>query len=197
MSLARELDAIRTEGERLMPPETVATMHEAVQDLSRSGILDRSLKVGDRVPGFILPNAVGQDVRLYDLIENGPVVISFYRGEWCSFCTAELQAFQATLPAIRAVGATLVAISPQTPDHSLSTAEKQNLTFEVLSDVGNRIARQFGIVFHLADEMQALFTDLGLDLPEYTGDETFDLPVPATYVVDTEGIIRLAFVDPD
>ena len=104
---------------------------------------------------------------------------------------------QRALPEIEALGATLVTVSPQLPDNSLSTAEKLDLTFEVLSDEGNMVARDFGLVFTLPAEMRSIYQDFGIDLPAANGDESFELPVPATYVTDRSGIIRLAFVDID
>jgi len=104
---------------------------------------------------------------------------------------------QRALPEIEALGATLVTVSPQLPDNSLSTAEKLDLTFEVLSDEGNMVARDFGLVFTLPAEMRSIYQDFGIDLPAANGDESFELPVPATYVIDRSGIIRLAFVDID
>jgi peroxiredoxin len=104
---------------------------------------------------------------------------------------------QRTLPEIEALGAQLVTVSPQLPDNSLSTAEKLDLTFEVLSDVGNRVAREFGLVFTLPEEMRSIYQDFGIDLPGANGDESFELPMPATYVIDKSGIVRLAFVDID
>jgi peroxiredoxin len=104
---------------------------------------------------------------------------------------------QRALPEIEALGAQLVTVSPQLPDNSLSTAEKLDLTFEVLSDVGNGVAREFGLVFTLPEEMRSIYQDFGIDLPGANGDESFELPMPATYVIDKSGIVRLAFVDID
>jgi peroxiredoxin len=197
MVLSDELTALR-EGTALeTPPEVLTAFRDSIEDLSRSGIGARRLKVNDTAPDFLLPNAVGKDVPLSQLLQNGPVVITFYRGGWCPFCSAELQAYESVLANIQKLGASVVAISPQTPDNSLTTTQKENLTFEVLSDVHNDVAREFGIVYHVQDEMQALYADLGLDLPAFNGDNSFDLPVPATFVIDTGGTIRMAFVDPD
>ena len=124
-------------------------MRDAVDNLSRSGIVDHSLKVGDKAPVFFLPNESGTIVRLDDLLVKGPVVISFYRGGWCSFCSLELQALQESLSEFDSFRTTLVAFSPQTQENSLSTSPKNRLTYEVLSDVGNRVARSFGIVYRL------------------------------------------------
>jgi peroxiredoxin len=104
---------------------------------------------------------------------------------------------QLTLPAIEAQGAQLVTVSPNLPDKSLSTAEKHALTFEVLSDVGNKVAREFGLVFTLSEELRSIFASSGIDLPAFNGDDTFELPIPATYVIDTDGTITYAFVDVD
>lgn len=104
---------------------------------------------------------------------------------------------QLELPRIEELGASLVAVSPQTPDNSVSTAERMKLTFEVLSDVGNRVARQFGIVYVLSEELRPIFAGFGIDIPAANGDDTFELPIPATYVIDRDRKIRMAFVDAD
>jgi peroxiredoxin len=108
-----------------------------------------------------------------------------------------LQAYQESLPEIQALGASLVAVSPQTPDSSLSTAEKDELKFEVLSDVGNQVARRYGLVFRVADAVQAAMKGLGIDLAQHNGDESWELPVPGTFVIAKDGSIRLAYVDAD
>ncbi|MDJ0714305.1 MAG: peroxiredoxin-like family protein [Prochloraceae cyanobacterium] len=172
-------------------------MDKATEDLVKSGIADRSLKVGDRVSEFTLTNAIGKEITLRSLLAEGPVVISFYRGQWCPYCNLELRALQKALPEIIANGASLVAISPQTPDNSLSTAEKNELTFEVLRDVGNKVAREFGLVFTLPEELRPIYEGFGVDLLAHNGDKTFELPLPATYVVAADGKVISAFVDPD
>jgi peroxiredoxin len=104
---------------------------------------------------------------------------------------------QRSLPEIKSLGAELVTISPQLPDNSLSTSEKLALEFEVLSDVGNRVAKDFGLVFKLSDKMQEIYKNFGIDLPTANGDQSFELPIPATYVVAQNSIIQFAFVDAD
>ncbi len=104
---------------------------------------------------------------------------------------------QRSLPEIKSLGAELVAISPQVPDNSLSTAEKLNLEFEVLSDVGNKVAKEYGLVFKLSEKMQEIYKSFGIDLEVANGDQTFELPVPATYLVAQNGVILYAFVDAD
>ncbi|WP_375473217.1 peroxiredoxin-like family protein [uncultured Nostoc sp.] len=166
-------------------------------ELIYSGIIDQSLKVGDIIPNFILPNAFNQLVELQKLLFNGPVVISFFRGYWCPFCNLELAGLQQALPAIKTLGASIIAISPQNNRHTISTVEKHELTYEVLSDRSNMIARQFGIVFQIPEYLRHILEEKGHVLPRYNGDESFELPIPATFVVDRDGKIVYAFVDAD
>ena len=179
------------------PKEVLKVLQRASDQLAQSNLGSRFLKEGDLAPDFTLPNARTVSVRLGDLLRRGPVVVSFYRGAWCPYCNLELRALQAALPQIRSLGAALVAISPQTPDHSLSTAEKNALEFEVLSDVGNRVAREYGLVFTVPQELRPVYQTWGIDLPKHNGDTSFELPVPATYIVGADRIIRLAFADLD
>ncbi|WP_218079539.1 peroxiredoxin-like family protein [Anthocerotibacter panamensis] len=197
MSLTQELNNVATHIKSQIPAEALSTMGQAMAELIQSGIVDRSLKVGATVPDFTLPNAAGTPVQLSTLLAQGPVVISFYRGAWCPFCNLELHALQQALPEIQALGANLVAISPQTPDNSLTTIEKNSLTFEVLSDSGNTVARQFGIVFQLAESLRPIYANFGIDLPVFNGDTSFELPMPATYVIAPDGRVAYTFVDPD
>jgi peroxiredoxin len=166
-------------------------------ELAASRIARRALKASDRAPDFRLPAARGGYVRLHDLLAKGPVVVSFYRGGWCPYCNLELRALQNALPEIKRLGAQLVAISPQTPDESLSTAERNELAFAVLSDIGSVTAKAFGIAFELAEELRPIYARSGHALPDKNGDDSWVLPIPATFVVDRDGAIALAFVDVD
>jgi peroxiredoxin len=197
MSLKTELDSFRADFMAKVSPEIREAMLCADLELAASGISQHALKAGDSVPGFQLPDARGNYVRLYALLAKGPVVLSFYRGGWCPYCNLELRALQKVLPQITALGAELVAISPQTPDESLSTAEKNELAFPVLSDVGSVTAKAFGIAFDLAEELRPIYARVGHALPDKNGDESWVLPIPATYVIDGDGTVALAFVDVD
>jgi peroxiredoxin len=108
-----------------------------------------------------------------------------------------LQAYQKHLSEIQAEGVSLIAISPQSPDNSLTMAEKNDLLFEVLSDTSNTVARQFGLAFRLVDELEATMSAMGIKLPEYNGNDAWELPIPATYVIDPDGTITLAYIDAD
>ena len=197
MSLKAELDAFRSEFMAQVPAEIRDAMVRADMELAASGMAQRALKAGDRTPDFNLTDARGGHVRLKDLLAAGPVVLSFYRGGWCPYCNLELRALQQVLPDITRLGATLVAVSPQTPDESLSTAEKNALAFLVLSDIGSTTAKSFGIAYDFAEELRPIYTRSGHALPDKNGDESWVLPIPATYVIDTDGTIVLAFVDVD
>lgn len=160
--------------------------------------VDEALKVGQSAPEFTLPDAFGQEVSLKALLAKGPVVISFYRGEWCPFCNIELRALQEALPQMQAFGATLVAISPEKPDHGIVVAQKNKLTFPVLSDFGNKVARQFGVVFQMGEDVKTLSKNtFKNDIALRNGENSYELPVPATYVVDKAGVIRFVHVDVD
>lgn len=196
-SLSQQLADQQAQSRAKIPADQQTVMTKATEQLKQSGLVERSLGLGDRIPKFTLPNALNQPVRIQDVLAQGPVVISFYRGEWCPYCNLELRALQAIVPEIQEGGASLVTISPQTPDHSLSTREKNELTFEVLSDVGNGVARAFGLVFTLPEDLRPVYEGFGIDLPDHNGDRTFELPVPATYVVAPNGEIVYAFVDAD
>jgi peroxiredoxin len=194
-----EMNAARAKYRGQIIPKLVLTVMDAeTSRLAASGLAARALKVGDPAPDFILPDAQGEPVRLRALLDKGPVVLVFYRGGWCPYCNLHLRGFQRGLEAFRELGATVVAISPQLPDNSLSTREKDELAFPVLSDVGNKVARQFGIVFELSDELVELYRKFGHALEDVNGaDGSRELPVPATFLLDGEGTIRLAHVDVD
>lgn len=195
MTLTEQLRRAETEGRAKRDPERTAIMDRATAELAASGVAERSLAVGERAPDFTLPNAHGDDVTLAELLAEGPVVVSFYRGGWCAYCNLELRALQRALPRIEALGARLVAISPNLPDTTLSTGERNALEFALLSDVGNRVARAYGLVFTLAGELRPFYA--GYDLPAVNGDASFELPLPATYVLDRGGVVLAAFVDAD
>ncbi len=196
-SLSEQLRA-RAEASAAKTPEPArAVMARALRELEESGLASRARDVGDRAPTFTLPDARGGEVSLEGLLAEGPVVISFYRGGWCPYCNLELQALQESLDGFAAAGATLVAISPNPPDGSLSTVERHGLAFPVLSDVGNTVAREFGLVFTVPDDLAELYRKIGFDVGAANGDGSWDIPIPATYVVDTDGRIVFAFVDPD
>jgi len=156
-----------------------------------------ALAAGDLAPDFELGNATGRPVRLSELLTRGPVVLTFYRGAWCPYCNAQLRELQEALPEIEALGASLVAVSPQLPDGSRELFDENDLTFEVLSDVESRVASKYGIVFALGSADVALFLQVGTDLAKANGDESWVLPAPATFAIARDGAICYARVDAD
>ncbi len=171
MDLASQLDAFRTGWEARVGDATAAMIADDLVALRDTGILDRAARAGDRLPpADHLVDALGRPFDLAGLVAAGPVVITFYRGGWCPYCNLELRAYQAALPEILAAGGTLVAISPELPDHSLSTAEKNDLTFPVLSDVGGGFADALGIRFALSQTVQPFYEKAGHALPSRNGD---------------------------
>lgn len=194
-----ELDEARDHyRNRVIPTDKLAIMDRATGALVQSGQASRALKLGDRVSDFILMDAHGAPVRLLELLSRGPVVVAFYRGGWCPYCNIELRGLQRVLPEIQRLGATLVAVSPQLPDNSLTTAEKNALEFPVLSDVGNTVAQRFGIVFTLPTDLLEAYETFQHGLLEKNGrDGATELPIPATFVLDPQGVIQLAYVDED
>ena len=180
-----------------LPEDDARITAQSFETLQASDTADKAINSGDTSPDFELPNATGGTVRLYDVLDKGPVVLSFYRGGWCPFCNLELQALQSRLKEINELGATLIGISPETPDHSLTTAEKHQLGFDVLSDYGNNTARDFGLIFTVYKEMRPLYLKWELDVPAFNGVNSWELPVPATYLISTDRVVHAAHVDKD
>jgi peroxiredoxin len=197
MSLQTELNAFQAAWKQRAGSEFAAIIAADNEALLRSGLVERALPAGAKFPDLTLANPRDGQTRIYDVLALGPLVVTFYRGGWCPYCNLELRAYQSALTDIRALGAELIAISPEAPHHTLSTAEKNDLKFEILSDVNGALEDAFGIRFELSDPIVALYKRFGHDLPARNGDGRWSLPVPATYVVDRDGRIVLAFVDPD
>ncbi len=195
--LQQQLDDLLVQGASQLGADLAQALWQPVEALIASGAAEHALKEGEQAPDFTLPDALGCPVTLSHLLTRGPVVVAFYRGEWCPYCNLQLHAYQQAFPQIQALGASLVAISPQTPDHSLSLVEKQALTFTVLSDAGNQVARTYGLAFPLDEAVRAAYQQVGADLPAYNGDASWELPMPGTFLIDQSGIVRLAFVDPN
>jgi peroxiredoxin len=197
MNLQEQLDGIRARFESTVPPATVTVMHRATEEIRNSGLAERILKVGQKAPEFALPNTNDKVISSRELIAKGPLAIAFFRGVWWPYCNAELEALENVTQAIEAEGATLVAISPQLLKYSRLTARKHKLTFDLLSDVGNKVARQFGLVFRLPDDLRHVYLKLGVDLEKYNGDSSWNLPMPGCFVIDQNSVIRYAEADPD
>jgi peroxiredoxin len=195
--LEQQISAFLAEAAKTAPPGALATVGAEIARMIESGAGSNLVTQGAPAPDFALPDAKGGTTQLAKLLERGPVVLAFYRGGWCPFCDLQLRAYQASLGAIEAHGATLVAISPQTPDYALSDKEKKALTFPVLSDVGNRVAREYGLVVKFSAGLQKVQAAFDAPLPRFNGDESWEAPTPAVFVVDRGGVIRFASANAD
>ncbi len=178
-----------------MPSDVVDKLNVGWGEIMGKGVQDACLKAGDRAPDFALPSASGKNVRLSEALARGPVVLTFYRGAWCVFCNLALQAYQAALPEISRRGAALFAISPQTPDNSLSAQEKNALEFEVLSDPGSHVAQLYKLAFEIPPTHQSVLAQFDMPLAKMNGDDTGLIPLPATYVIQPDGLIVWAHAD--
>ncbi|MEM7304361.1 MAG: peroxiredoxin-like family protein [Pseudomonadota bacterium] len=173
-----------------------ALNNRGIQEIRNSGILNKAVNVGDYAPEFDLPNALGERVSLYDSLENGPVVLVWYRGGWCPYCNLQLQQIQARLKEIEDAGGQVIAISPELPDMSMSTKEKNELQFEVLSDIDNRVADLYHLAYKVPDYVVDHY-DLSVTLNSHNGNDNKRLPLAVTYVIDREGVVQYAFLDAD
>ena len=197
MSLKDNIEEFKKQFLAQVPEDIQKIMQTATDKLKQSNLEDQCCKTGGKAPDFSLPNIKGDKLTLAALLDKGPVVLSFYRGGWCPYCNLELKALQESLPGIKASGGQLVAVSPQLPDHSLSTSEANEISFEVLSDVGNHTAREYGLVFTLKEELRPIYEKWGADIASVNGDDSFELPIPATFVINSNGVITYSFVDAD
>jgi peroxiredoxin len=197
MSLNAQLDSLTAKLRAMVPAERLAVVDRFAEDLVKSGLADRALKAGDHAPSFELPDGNGMLRRSEDLLRSGPLVIVFYRGRWCAYCNAQLSALQEIHSQVAATGASLVAISPQTPKHSYMTRDMHKLRFPVLSDAGNQVARKFGLVYPLSPELQTMYESIMTKLPGYNGDQSWELPLAATYIVQPDGKISWSRIDAD
>jgi peroxiredoxin len=179
-------------------PEPIAQrITAAVAEIESSGAVP-GLAVGDHAPDFSLPDAIGRAVSLRERLSAGPVVLVFYRGEWCPYCNTYLRALQAALPQFATRGASLIAVSPQSPDHSLSITEKAQLGFYVLSDVNQVVIRAYKVQFTVPTDLQDLHLAVfHTDLRDHTADRSWQLPAPASFVIDRNGVVRAAHVSAD
>jgi len=197
MSLKNDIDEFKSTFLPQIPGQLRNTMDKAQQALKDSRIAERALAAGNDAVDFTLPNARGEQVSSEALRQQGPIVVSFYRGGWCPYCSLELKALQSVNAEIEALGARLVASSPQVPDESLSTAEKNRLEFEVLSDVDSKVADQYGLTFSLDEDLRPVYKYWGADVAVVNDDPDCKLPLPATYVINQDGKIVHSFVEED
>jgi peroxiredoxin len=197
MRLQDELDAVRDRCYENTPRHISRVRQEAIDDLISSGIAEKAIHAGDYAPGFRLRDADGKAISSYDLLNNGPVLIFFYRGRWCPYCELDLRAIQAVARQLRSSGASIVAISQQSARESRSTERTHGLSFPSLIDRGGKVARAFGVRWKLSRELRAAETECGLDLAIVNGESSWTLTMPARFVISPEGIVEYADISAD
>jgi peroxiredoxin len=202
MTLQEKLDAFKADFEAGKPPynmprSAIATMHRATAELVASGAAGKALRAGNNAPAFTLRDAEGHCVSSLTLLRKGPLVISFHRGVWCPHCNMELQALEAFKAEFEKLGASLIAISPQTAPNSRKSARQNGLSFPILSDPKGAVAAAFGLRFALPDYLVELYKSLKDDLPGFNDDPSWTLPMPARYVITEDGAILYAEVNAD
>lgn len=202
MSLQDKLDAFKADfkggkAPYFAPPEIHPIMERATAELIASGQAGRAVKAGDLAPTFRLKDQDGQEVTSAELLNQGPLVVTFYRGVWCPYCNLELQALNEALPELQRHGASVVAISPQSAVNSRKSVRVNGLNFPVLNDTHNETASAFGLRFALPDYLVDLYKALKNDLPAFNGDPSWTLPMPARYVIGMDGIVAYSEVNPD
>jgi peroxiredoxin len=198
LTIQEQSDQIKAAAPQHIPAESYAVFARDQSRWRAQGVPADAVAVGQRLEDFTLPDATGKDVSLTELAARGPVVLVFYRGGWCPFCNLALRQYQSELvPRLGGYGATLAAISPQKPDESLTTVEKHDLQFAVLSDTGARIARKLGIGFQLAEDVLEAQRALGQDITLGNTDGSADLPLPTVVIIDAQRMVRFVDVQPD
>ena len=182
---------------KYVPPETQAVHARVIAELKAKHLAAGILAVGSKAPVFELKDHGGKAVSSPDLLTQGRVVICFFRGRWCPFCVGQLEAMNQIQPEIEQAGASLVAVSPQTVQQSFFMADQHKLRFPLLSDTGNKVARQFGLVYRAPEDQQAIYRRAFINLPFANGDDSWELPIPATFVLDRDGTVLYASASED
>jgi len=195
-TLAEQLNEKKANFEQKADDSKKMDYAEGIAAVAESGILEMAFKIGDKAPDFMLLNANAVKVSLYSELEKGPVVLTWYRGGWCPYCNITLNQLQKDLPKFKSLGTTILALTPELPDSSLSTKEKNSLEFEVLTDLENKVGKTFGVVYELTAAVAKRYQE-GFGLHQYNADSSNELPLAATYVIAQDGTIKYAFLDAD
>ncbi|UMQ44008.1 AhpC/TSA family protein [Chryseobacterium sp. Y16C] len=194
-TLAMQIEQLNDELSLQLPQEVLSAFGSSIEDLKTKNIEESSIQIGEQISEFSLPNVYGKKVNSTEILKNGKIILAFYRGSWCPYCNLELKALQDNISGIKERNAVLIAISPQSPDHSLAMVEKNNLEFEVLTDHNNDFAKKLGIVFQLQDFVLPYYQKLGIDLAIFNKNNENTLPVPAVFVVDENSKVLYKFLD--
>jgi peroxiredoxin len=196
-SLKEELDERRMLMRRFVPAATQAINDRATEEFRLAGLARKALQVGERAPEFTLPDVNGKPVSSAELLAKGPLIVTFIRGRWCPFCCATMEAWQGMLPQVKQKGAALMAISPMSIQQCDFMRDQHKLMFPILSDQGNKLGTQFGIAYKVPAYQQELFSTVFINLPHIHGEDSWTLPLPSTFVIGPDGVIKYAFSDVD
>ncbi|TYA89215.1 peroxiredoxin-like family protein [Seonamhaeicola marinus] len=196
MKLSQILAERKAKNEINIPAEKWAVMQRSTNEVKKRQLASKALQTGDELPSFILPDIHGNTITL-EGYEDDFLIVSFYRGGWCPFCNMELKALQNILPELNKLNTLLVAISPETPDNSITTSEKNGLSFSVLSDINNRYAKSLGLVFELPEDLRTVYHSFNINVEKHNGNQDYELPMPATYVVNKNRQIIYSFTPED
>jgi peroxiredoxin len=182
---------------KYVPAETQAVHARAIAEIRQKNLAANILPVGSKIPDFQLQDHDGKSVVSSDLLAKGRLVLCFIRGRWCPFCVGQMEAMNLIVPEIENAGATLIAISPQTVQQSFFMRDQHKLRFPLLSDAGNKVARQFGLTYRVPDEQRAVYQRAFVNLPFVNGDASWELPIPAIYIIDRDGTVLYASANED
>jgi peroxiredoxin len=194
MSLAETLDQLRA---KMLTSSSGQLAYQSVRDTLDHGFADQALPVGAPMPRFVLPTAEGRLVASDELLARGPLVLNFFRGDWCPYCRATLDALEAAMPEIERLGGSLLAVAPDTGGRTLTTKRTRGLHYEVAADVDHAVGLLFGVVFRLSEPYRTGLTVNGIDLPARQGHGGWLVPAPATFLIDTTGIVRWRYLPRD
>jgi len=198
MQLERTLAELRDKYAKIIPDGASAIMDSHIESLRKNGAVDQILKPGAKAPAFTLKNQQGEDISSVDLIKHGPLVVSFTRGRWCPFCSAEVRALNEVNDQFRQAGVELVVLSPQSPDRARKQATAEKLKFNLLVDKDNEIGKAFGLVYTFPDDLKNVYRNVfKLDIQAVNEASGWQLPIPAHFVIDGSGVIRDAKANPD
>ena len=192
MNFQEKLAEKKVELEGSMPPEAVKIMHAATKDLVDRGFEERVIKVGSKIDDYELENQNGGKIRISDLYKDKPLVITFYRGVWCPYCNIDIEMLNEINPQLKEKGINLVTISPELPRYSRTIVKKESLTYDILWDKQNLMADSFGLKWEFQPELKELYTQFGLDMAKLNGDDSWSLPMPGRFLIDTDGVVRYA-----
>ena len=196
MKTIEELKVLQKDMSTQLPKDMLNIMANSLSDMLTKNLDSHALKKGNIATDFSLISTKKQKVNLYELLNTKPVIISFFRGSWCPFCVKELQHFQNNLKQLQQVSNVhFIAISPQKIEISAKLQQDNAIDFTILSDVGNHIAQQYGLVFTLPQNVRELYQNLGADIPKFNGDDSYQLPIPATYLIGQDKQILFSYIN--